>query len=59
MNTPQIIKRFGPPNSYDLYPYGTICMVADGTVYKQISREEECPLWEDITEEYYPQEFKS
>lgn len=51
MEHPSIIKRFGPPNAYDQYPYGTICRVQDGSIYRQISRDENNPQWDQVTDD--------
>ena len=49
----QVIVRHGHPNGYDHAPQGTICMcILDKTVWKQISKEEENPLWDEITESH-------
>lgn len=44
------ITRFGPPNEFDQFPKGTICIV-DHDRYKQISEDEQHPKWE-LVEEY-------
>lgn len=51
MPNPTVIQRFGPPNIYDQYPFGTICNVQDGSIYKQISRDETTPSWERLTDD--------
>jgi hypothetical protein len=51
MSNPTVIQRFGPPNIYDQYPFGTICNVHDGSIYRQISRDENAPQWERITDD--------
>lgn len=52
---PTVIKRFGAPNIYDQYPFGTICNVNDGSIYKQISRCGDTPVWEQITDDIIQQ----
>jgi hypothetical protein len=50
---PEVITRRSAPNKYDQAPYGTRCVVVDDekTIlehYKQISKDEENPMWEKI-----------
>jgi len=52
MNSPLAIKRVGPPNAYDKYPWGTICIVNDGSLYRQISKNEENPVWDRFSDDY-------
>lgn len=59
MEHPSIIKRFGPPNVYDQYPYGTFCQLHDGSVYKQISRDENKPQWDRVTDDIVREEDKN
>ena len=49
MELPKRIKRFGAPNTYDLHPYGTICELSNGSLYRQISRNEDNPIWDKVT----------
>lgn len=50
---PTIIVRQGPPNIYDHAPYGSICKVSgNSTIWKQISKDDSHPLWDDVTDSY-------
>lgn len=45
------IERFGEPNKFDQYPYGTECIVKEESGYrtfKQMSQDEENPRWEQV-----------
>lgn len=51
VNAPKILYRYGIPNKFDQAALGTICRAelgSDGQVeiYKQVSQDEENPLWE-------------
>jgi hypothetical protein len=46
-----VITRFGAPNIYDQYPLGTLCNSQDGSIYKQISRDENSPVWDRLTDD--------
>lgn len=42
------VERFGKPNQYDQFPYGTLCKVRDGErfdFYRQISEDQTVPHW--------------
>lgn len=49
-----MIVRFGPPSSLDTAPLGTLCKVSNSSnrveIYKQISHDEESPIWVLIEE---------
>lgn len=51
LDHPHRIKRFGAPNLYDMHPYGTICEVSDGSLYKQISKDQDNPIWDKLTDD--------
>jgi hypothetical protein len=51
MGNPLTIKRFGPPNCYDRHPFGTLCELQDGSLYQQMSRDEDNPDWILFTDE--------
>jgi hypothetical protein len=48
-----ILSRYGEPNKFDQHPQGTLCKVwvgldGDYMVYKQMSSDENNPVWEQI-----------
>lgn len=51
MSCPKILYRYSKPCQYDTVEHGTLCRVETGTpgkydIYKQISKDENRPLWE-------------
>jgi len=46
---PQVIQRMSDPNTYDHAPYGTLCITNDGKVFKQIHKDSDKPIWDNIT----------
>lgn len=50
-----MIVRFGPPSKFDTAALGTMCKVSNSSnrveIYKQISHDEENPIWV-LVEEY-------
>ncbi len=46
---PSYIRRMSTPNTYDHAPQGTLCITHDGQIYKQISKNQEMPEWDNIT----------
>lgn len=50
----EMIVRFGPPSNLDTAPMGTLCKVSNSSnkveIYKQISQDEEHPIWVLIEE---------
>lgn len=49
-----MLIRFGPPSKIDTAPVGTLCKVSNSSnkveIYKQISQDEEHPIWVLIEE---------
>jgi hypothetical protein len=49
--TPKVLQRYGAPHKFDQFPQGTLCRVTVGLdgdfeMYKQVSPDEEKPIWE-------------